>query len=208
MSLAVIDSAILTALAAKVAVPATATAPFALAGRYAGPVTREGLSRVCGGQFPAVLLRFDGEQPQRIVNVLADVSDRGAATWSVIVALEDPRAIDDAMNQSAVGAAGILQLLDVALGAVNGLIVTPPGTTWRDRPLRASAAVPELVDEGVCYAYAARIEALRELPQAANPDPGAGLPLLNPVVGDVNLIGTGLADAVQPLVQFESEPNP
>jgi len=68
--------------------------------------------------------------------------------------------------------------------------------------------VPELVDEGVCYAYAARIEALRELPQAVNPDPGVNLPPLNPVVGDVNLIGTGLADAVQPLVQFESEPNP
>ena len=208
MSLAVIDTAILTALVAKVAVPATTTAPFALAGRYAGPVTREGLSRVCGGQFPAVLVRFDGEQSARIVNVLADVEDRGVATWSVIVALEDPRAIDDAINQSAAGAAGILQCLDVALGAVNGLIVTPSGTTWRDRPLRAASAVPELVDDGVCYAYSVRVEAQRDLPLAVNPDPAADLPLLNPVIGDVNLIGTGLADAVQPLVQFESEPNP
>jgi len=206
MSLATIDSAILTALAGAVAVPATSSAPFALAGRYAGPVTREGLSRVCGGQFPSALLRFDGEQPQRIVNTLAGVEDRGIAIWSIIVALEEPRAIDDAINQSAAGAAGILQCLDVAIGAVNGLIVTPAGTTWRDRPLRAAAAVPELVDEGVCYAYSVRIEAMRDLDQATNPDPGAGLPELNPVVGAVDLEGTAFESS--PFVSFTSEPNP
>ena len=67
-TLASIDTALLTALEACVAVPQTALAPFAAATRYAGPVTREGLSRVLGSQYPAALLRFDGEVPTRIVN--------------------------------------------------------------------------------------------------------------------------------------------
>jgi hypothetical protein len=56
------------------------------------------------------------------------------------------------------------------------------------------------------YAYAARVEAMRDLPLAVNVDPGAALPLLDPVVGDVNLTGTGYAS--NPLVAFTSEPNP
>ena len=69
-TLASIDTALLAALSARVTAPQTAINPFALAARYAGPVTREGLSRVCGSQYPAVLLRFDGEVPTRIVNTL------------------------------------------------------------------------------------------------------------------------------------------
>lgn len=204
MSLAGIDTAMLTALAGKVVVPPTSTRPFALAGRYAGPVTREGLSRVCGGQYPAVLLRFDGERATKIVDVLEGVEVRGVATWTVIVVLEEPRSVDDAINAAFAGAPGILQLLDAAISAVNGLII--PNETWRDRPLQASVTQPELVDEGVVYAYSTRIEALRDLPQAVNPDPAAGLPALNPVVGDVNLEGTGFGQ--NPLVQFQAEPPP
>ena len=54
-----------------------------------------------------------------------------------------------------------------------------------------------------------RVAALRVLPQADNPDPAAGLPLLNPMVGDLNLTGTlDDPDSVNPLVEFEAEPNP
>jgi len=56
------------------------------------------------------------------------------------------------------------------------------------------------------YAYAARVEAQRDLPLAANADPGATLPLLDPIVGDVNLTGTGYTS--NPLSPFTSEPNP
>ena len=203
-TLASIDTALLTALAACVATPQTAPAPFALVARYAGPVTREGLSRVCGGQYPAVLLRFDGEVPTRIVNTLmAGIEDRGVAAWSVIVVSEEPREIDDAMNAAAVGAPGILQMLDVAMGAINGLLVAG---LYNERPARVTSTAVELVEAGVVYAYTARIEAMRDLPLAANPDPGAGLSPLTPIVGDVNLIGTGYAS--NPLVAFESEPLP
>lgn len=203
-TLASIDTALLAALAACVATPQTAPFPFALAARYAGPVTREGLSRVCGGQYPAVLLRFDGEVPTRIVNTLmAGIEDRGIAAWSVIVVSEEPREIDNAINASAVGAPGILQLLDVAMGAVNGLLIDG---LWGQRPMRVSSTTPELVEAGVVYAYAARVEAMRDLPLAVNVDPGAALPLLNPVIGDVNLTGTGYTS--NPLSPFTSEPNP
>ena len=203
-TLASIDTALLAALAACVTAPQTAINPFAVATRYAGPVTREGLSRVCGGQYPAVLLRFDGEVPTRIVNTLmAGIEDRGIAAWSVIVVSEEPREIDDAINASAVGAPGILQLLDVAMGAVNGLLIDG---LWGQRPTRVSSITPELVEAGVVYAYAARVEAQRDLPLAANADPGAALPLLDPIVGDVNLTGTGYTS--NPLSPFTSEPNP
>lgn len=203
-TLASIDTALLAALAACVATPQTAPAPFALAARYAGPVTREGLSRVCGGQYPAALLRFDGEVPTRIVNTLmAGIEDRGVAAWSVIVVSEEPREIDNAINASAVGAPGILQLLDVAMGAVNGLLIDG---LWNQRPMRVSSTTPEIVEAGVVYAYAARVEAMRDLPLAVNVDPGAALPLLNPVIGDVNLTGTGYTS--NPLSPFTSEPNP
>lgn len=202
-TLASIDTAMITALQDTVAVPSTAARPFALAARYAGEVTREGLSRVCGGQFPAVLLRFDGEQSRRIVDVLASVEDRGIATWSVIAVAEDPREIDSGINDTSAASPGVLQLLDVAMGAVNGLLVAG---TYNERPLRCADVRPELVDAGVVYAYGARVEAMRDLPQAANADPGANLPLLNPVVGDVNLEGTGYGS--NPLVQFKAEPNP
>ena len=203
-TLASIDTALLAALAACVTAPQTAILPFALAARYAGPVTREGLSRVCGGQYPAALLRFDGEVPTRIVNTLmAGIEDRGIAAWSVIVVSEEPREIDDAINASAVGAPGILQLLDVAMGATNGLLIDG---LWGQRPTRVSSTTPELVEAGVVYAYAARVEAQRDLPLAANADPGATLPTLNPIVGDVNLTGTGYTS--NPLSPFTSEPNP
>jgi hypothetical protein len=203
-TLASIDTALLAALAACVAAPQTAILPFAVATRYAGPVTREGLSRVCGSQYPAVLLRFDGEVPTRIVNTLmAGIEDRGIAAWSVIVVSEEPREIDDAINASAVGAPGILQLLDVAMGATNGLLVAG---LYNERPTRVSSITPELVEAGVVYAYAARIEAMRDLPLATNADPGAGLPPLDPIVGDVNLTGTGYTS--NPLSPFTSEPAP
>lgn len=203
-TLASIDTALLAALTACVAAPQTAILPFAVATRYAGPVTREGLSRVCGSQYPAVLLRFDGEVPTRIVNTLmAGIEDRGIAAWSVIVVSEEPREIDDAINASAVGAPGILQLLDVAMGATNGLLVAG---LYNERPTRVSSITPELVEAGVVYAYAARVEAMRDLPLAANADPGAALPLLDPIVGDVNLTGTGYTS--NPLSPFTSEPNP
>jgi hypothetical protein len=89
------------------------------------------------------------------------------------------------------------------MGATNGLLVAG---LFNERPARVTSTAVELVEAGVVYAYTARIEAMRDLPLAANPDPGAGLSPLSLIVGDANLIGTGYAS--NPLVAFESEPAP
>ena len=75
-TLADLDDALLTALSALVAGPPTANAPFALAGRYAGPTTKRDLSNVCREQFPAVLLRF--ERDSDTVVILADSPSEAA----------------------------------------------------------------------------------------------------------------------------------
>jgi hypothetical protein len=60
-TLATIDAAMNTALSALVSGPPAPNTPFAVCARYAGPVTKKGLSNVCREQYPAVMLRFDGE---------------------------------------------------------------------------------------------------------------------------------------------------
>ena len=47
------------------------------------------------------------------------------------------------------------------------------------------------------------------MPQAANPDPAAGLPYVQPIVGAEDLIdGHDDATNVNPLVTFQADPNP
>jgi len=205
-TLADIDSALNTALVALVSGPPTAATPFAVAARYAGQVTKRGLSNVVREQYPAVLLRFDGEAITRDVLVWGAMSEEvGDASWSVIVVAEDPREVDEGMVGNA-ATPGALRLLDGALGAVNALVVA---NTYQGIALRAAETRPELVEEGVVYAFSARIVARRVVPQAVNPDPAAGLPYVQPVVGAENLIdGNGDATAVNPLVTFQSDPNP
>ncbi len=204
-TLADLDDALLTALTALVAGPPTANAPFALAGRYAGPTTKKDLSNVCREQFPAVLLRFERESVTRDILTWAYSEERGESSWSVISVVEDPREVDEGMRGTTTSP-GVMRCIDAALGAVNALAAA---NTYQGITLRAVETRPELVEGGVVYAYATRVAALRVLPQADNPDPAAGLPLLNPMVGDLNLTGTlDDPDSVNPLVEFEAEPNP
>jgi hypothetical protein len=204
-TLADIDVAMNTALAALVSGPPSANTPFAVAARYAGPVTKRGLSNVCREQYPAVLLRFDGEAITRDVLTWAYSEEVGDASWSVIVVVEDPREVDEGMLGNA-STPGALRLIDSALGAVNALLVA---NTYQGISLRASESRPELVEDGVVYAFAIRILARRVVPQATNPDPAAALPYVQPIIGDENLIsGTGDPTLVNPLVSFQSDPNP
>jgi hypothetical protein len=205
-TLADIDSALNTALVALVSGPPVAATPFAVAARYAGQVTKRGLSNVVREQYPAVLLRFDGEAITRDVLVWGAMSEEvGDASWSVIVVAEDPREVDEGMVGNA-ATPGALRLLDSALGAVNALVVA---NTYQGITLRAAETRPEFVEEGVVYAFSARIVARRVIPQAVNPDPAADLPLVQPIIGAENLIdGHGDTTDVNPLVTFQSDPNP
>ena len=204
-TLASIDEAINTALLALVSGPPSANTPFAVAARYAGPVTKKGLSNVCREQYPAVMLRFDGEAITRDVLTWAYSEEVGDASWSVIVVVEDPREVDDGMlgNSTVPGA---MILIDAALGAVNALLVA---NTYQGISLRASETRPELVEDGVVYAFSTRVIARRVVPQATNPDPAAGLPYVQPIVGAEDLIdGHDDATNVNPLVTFQADPNP
>lgn len=204
-TLASIDEAMNTALLALVSGPPNVNTPFAVAARYAGPVTKKGLSNVCREQYPAVMLRFDGEAITRDILAWAYTEEVGDASWSVIVVVEDPREVDEGMlgNSTVPGA---MRLIDSALGAVNALLVA---NTYQGISLRAAESRPELVEDGVVYAFSIRVTARRVVPQATNPDPAATLPYVQPIIGNENLIdGTGDPTLVNPLVSFQSDPNP
>jgi hypothetical protein len=205
-TLADIDAALYAALGALVSGPPVAATPFAVAARYAGPVTKRGLSNVCREQYPAVLLRFDGEADTRDIDTWGTQSEEvGDSSWSVIVVAEDPREVDQGMVGDA-NAPGALRLIDAALAAVNALAVA---NTYQSRTVRAVETRAELIEDGVVYAFATRLVARRVLPQATNPDPAAGLPYVQPMVGAENLIdGHGDAIGVNPLVTFQADPNP
>lgn len=202
-SLAAIDTALLAALSPLAAGPPTTLAPFALVGRYAGPVTEEAL-REAGAQWPCALLRFDQETAARVVEVWSgDSDDKAVASWTVLVGVEDPASLDDAMN-SAAPRTGSLQLVGFVLSACNALVVAD---TWQGLTIRYAETRAELIKRGSVYVWGVRFETRRAVETATNPDPAADLPYVNPIDGDVNLEGTADA-APNPLVQFQSEPNP
>lgn len=205
-TLTTIEAALYAALTPLVSGPPVAATPFAVAARYAGPTTKKGLSNVCRAQFPAVLLRWDNEPSDRDIDTWGtDSEERGTSSWSVIVVAEDPRAIDDGVVGDA-NVPGALRLLDLAEAAVNGLAIA---NTYQARTARVSDKQWELVEEGVVYAAALRVNVLRVLPQATNADPAAGLPDVQPMIGGIDLISDITdTDAVNPLVTFQADPNP
>lgn len=199
-TLAAIDAALFAALAALSASPPTDAQPFALVGRYDGEPTKDGLLEAMA-QFPCALLRWDDEKAVRDVDTAGPGSeDRGAGHWTVLVALEDPRAIDDAL-QGATGAPGLFALVDAVLGACNALQVAG---LWRGRSVRYVDATPvrALTVRGVAYARAVRFEALRAAPTAA--DPVVSTQPLTDVRGDINQQNPGGDAPRNPFETFDS----
>lgn len=202
LSLADADSAIYTALSAlqiNVTTGTTEARPFAAVGRYAGDVSDEGI-REAVTQYPAALLAFGGEQVTRTVNTIGgDAEDRGLCRWTVYVAAEDPRAIDDG-TVGAAAAPGVYRLTDSVLGVLSGL---PLDGAWFDRRLRAAGTREALIKRGVVYVYALDFEAARALPQATPTDTSVDLVDIN---GDVNLTGTLNGDNPDnPVVEFVAD---
>ena len=190
MGLATIDAALLTALeATRHTGTPSATQPFAFVGRYAGDFTREGIADVAQGLFPACFLRWDGGTDARTVDALEGTEDVEASAWSVYVALEDARSIDDAVTTSS-SSYGLLDLVDVATGVISGLTVEGTdavGTyaeTWRDRRVRVTGRKTALIERGVAYAAQIVVEARITLAQVTPEDPSVDL---TSVRGNVDL---------------------
>lgn len=204
-TLADIELVLYTALDTLDAGPPTTTQPFAVVGRFAGEVPQEGLGEVCA-QYPAALLRFDDEASARDVIGFgaASIEDRTVASFTVLVAVEDPRSIDDGMIGDA-NVPGALRCVEAVIAACNGLTFTD---AHQRLSTRYAGTRPVLIRRGTVYVYGVRFEAQRDAPTATSAEAtaAAALTTVNPVVGDVNLEGTGTAP--NPLVQFRATPNP
>lgn len=196
------DSAIYTALSAlqiNVTSATTAARPFALVGRFAGTLDEDSIREVVT-QWPAALLAFGGESVTRTVSTLAgDSEDRGTVRWTVYVAAEDPRAIDDGVVGTST-APGSYILTDAVLAVLNGL---PLSGAWFSRTLRTSGVREALIRRGVVYVYAIDFEAMRALPQVTPTDSSV---TLADIRGDVNLpFDAGDDNPDNPRVQFVAD---
>ena len=196
------DSAIYTALSAlqiNVTTGTTAARPFALVGRFAGALDEDSIREVVT-QWPAALLAFGGEAVTRTVSTLAgDSEDRGTVRWTVYVAAEDPRAIDDGVVGTST-APGSYILTDAVLAVLNGL---PLSGAWFSRTLRTSGVREALIRRGVVYVYAIDFEAMRALPQVTPTDSSV---TLGEIAGDVNIpFDDGDDNPDNPRVQFVAD---
>lgn len=207
MGLATLDAALLTALEALAFTSTpSASQPFAWVGRYAGDLTREGLSDVTQQRFPSCLLRWDGGTDARSVDATEGTEDYEVSTWTVYVALEEPRDVDDAITTASTSF-GLLDLVDAATGAISGLTVdgedasgAAVSATWRDRRVRIASRKTALVERGVAYVVAITVEARITLAQVTPPDDSVPLTLIH---GDVDLAVTDPPPT--PFVPFESD---
>lgn len=203
-TLATIELALYTALAGlltNVTTGPTTSRPFACVGRYAGPVPPEGLAEAAA-QYPCAMLRFDEDLSTRDVMGYgaASIEDRALSQFSVLVAVEDARAIDDGMVGDA-SAPGLLRLVDAVIAACNGLVVAD---THMNLSTRYAGTRAELIRRGAVYVYAVRFEATRDA-EAATYDASAAV-TIPAVYSDINLVGTGTAP--NPLVQIVSDTTP
>jgi hypothetical protein len=176
-----------------------------MVGRYAGEIPPEGLSEVCA-QYPAALLRFDEETSARDVLGFGveSLNDRTLASFTVLVAVEDPRSTDDGIIGDA-NVPGALRCCEAVVAACNGLTFTDAHQRLSTRYVSTR---PLLVKRGSVYVYGVRFDAQRDAPVATSSEETAAgtLPDVEPVAGDINLEGTGTAP--NPLVQFVANPNP
>ncbi len=199
-----VDAALYAALVPLQAGPPDDAHPFAFVGRWAGPVDpAEGLSSVVA-QYPCALLRLADEVSTRDVDTAGtDVEDRAAVHFDVLLALEDPRELDDALV-GATGAPGLYTLQGAVLSALNALYLSN-ADAWLRRRVRYVATRNELIARGKVYVLAVSFEALRVVEQAT--DPADGLPTIGPIVGNVNLrTGDPTADPtpINPVDQFST----
>lgn len=199
-TLATIDAALFAALSPLLTTdPAgiTDARPFACVARFVGDLTADTLQQL-GAQYPACLLRFDGESDTRDIDVVSgDSEEKGAAQWSVFIVVSDPRTPDDIIV-GASGVPGALTLAGQVLGACNALHIAG---LWNNRRVRYVDARPALVRQAAVYVLALRFEALREVEQAVLTS--TSVPLTS-IRGNVNLTGTS-DPAPNPVEIFDAD---
>lgn len=199
-TLSTIDTALFAALAAgqHTGTP-TATAPFALVARYAGEASEQGIAEACA-QYPSAFLRYDGGGATRTVDAIEGIEDAGLESWTVLVCLEEPRSVDEAVQGVSPLTPGFLPLIERVIELCNGLVVDG---VFRDRRVRvAEYGRPVLIKRGALYVYSVRFECRRPLPSVALTIAQAGTAqALTAIAGDVNLTGTTDA-APNPLTQL------
>lgn len=204
-TLATIELALYTALSGlltNVTTGPTTARPFACVGRYAGPVPPDGLHEAVA-QYPCALLRFDEDVSVRDVLGFgaASIEDRALSSFSVLVAVEDARAIDDGMVGDT-SAPGLLRLVDAVIAACNGIVIAD---THMQLSARYAGTRAEIIRRGVVYVYAVRFEATRAAATATYDDSAAvAIPEIH---SDINIVGTG-TPAPNPLVQIVSDTTP
>lgn len=198
---AAIDSALFTALSAgQHSGTPTAPAPFALVARFAGEVDAAGIAEVCA-LYPAALLRYDGGISTRTLNAIEGTEDAGIESWTVLVCLEEPRIVDEAVQGSSPLTPGFLVLIERVLELCNDLVFDG---AYRDRRVRvAEYGRPVIVHRGSLYVYAVRFECRRQLPSLALTTAQAGDGQdLTQIAADIDLTGTE-DDPENPLTQLE-----
>lgn len=198
-----IDSALFAALALGLHTGTpTADTPFSLVARYAGEVDEVGIQEACA-QFPAAFLRYDGGVSLRSVDAIEGIEDAGTESWTVLVAVEEPRLVDEAVQGTSPLTPGFLPLIDRVLALCNGLVFD---SAFRDRRVRvADYGRPVLVKRGVLYVYGVRFECRRALPSVALTVAQAGTAQdLTAIAGDIELTGT-VDPAPSPFVQLIEE---
>ncbi len=162
----------------------TSEAPFALVARYAGPVNREGLQMV-HARYPCLLMKRGRVRPQLLVEtVLHPFEQRASDAWTLIVAVEDPREVDDALVGPLPDVPGLLPLHDVVEACINGFVTDG---LWTERPVHVTeyGDLDALTTRGVAYAAFLEIRADRTMAQCRSDDP-ASQPF-DGVDGGVNL---------------------
>lgn len=198
-TLATIDAALYAALTPLLVVGSggiTDAQPFACVQRFTEELSRDTIQQA-QAQYPACLLRFDGETDARDISVVSgDSEEKSVGQWTVFVAVEDPREPDDTIV-GATGVPGALTLAGQVIGACNDLSLAG---LWRWRRVRYVDTRRALTIAGALYVLAIRFEAYRVAEQATTTQ--TSVPMTN-ARGNVNLTGT--ADpATNPLDVFDA----
>ena len=172
--------------------PSTDTLPFAMAGRWCGQITAEhGLSPEAMAQTPCVFLRWDGSSSAPdVLTLVGDAEDRVREQFTVFIAVDDPRGMDDILVGGA-GAIGIYTMLDRVETAVNGLIVAD---TLRNTRVRLADTRPFYAQSGRSYIAAMVFSAERAAASVTPPDTSV---TLSTAQGDINLVDTHLSQDPQ-----------
>lgn len=146
-------------------------------------MNEQGIIDACA-QYPSAFLRYDGGASTRTVDAVEGVEDAGLESWTVLVCLEEPRAVDEAVQGSSPLTPACLPLIERVIELCNGMVFDG---AFRDRRVRvADCTSPVLIKRGSLYVYSVRFEARRPLPALALTTAQAGNgQALTAIAGDV-----------------------